>query len=181
MADEQQTPPPFLASARHDVLRSLADRRNVIDRAVTERVQAGLDPEKVKLDGKGGGLDGAGSLVGVARPGDEVAFVPLCGAYQPGWPPINHPKGKDTKEGKEAKDGKEGKEGKESKDGKEGKEGKESKDAKEDESWKIGGDEATNPFTRFGEEKVLPWESFDAISKAHPARIQALLERNVIF
>jgi hypothetical protein len=172
----EKTPPPFLASVRHDVLRTLADKRHVIDRAVTERVQAGLDPEKVKLDGKGGGLDGAGSLVGIAgHPGDEVAFVPLCGAYQPGWPPINHPKGKEGKEGKEAKDGKEGK------DAKDGKEGKESKDAKEDESWKIGGDETTNPFTRVGEEKVLPWESFEAISKAHPERIQALLQRNVIF
>jgi hypothetical protein len=198
---------PFLAAQRRDLLQNLAQgQRESVHQGIVSTVGRAFDVDKPKLDGKAGGLDGAAAASFI---GDEAAFVPLCGAYQPGWPPINHPKGKEEKEGKEQKDGKEskegkdakdgkegkegkeskegkeGKEGKESKDGKEGKEGKESKDGKEDkdtsDGFKFGGDEAQDPFSRFGDPQELPWESFNAIAATHSERIQGLLQQTALF
>src|ERR1700750_1972196 len=106
---ESNEPRPFLASQRREVLASLAEGYiRGTHASIVERVGAALDPEQVKLDGKGGALDGA-----LSNPGDIASspgFAPICGAY-PGPPPKS----------KEGKDGKEGKEGKEQKDSKEGK------------------------------------------------------------
>jgi hypothetical protein len=174
---------PFLAAQRHDVLHDLAGTRNqVVQRRVMEIVSRGVDPAGAKIDGKGGALDGT---IAVVSAGDIAAYVPICGAY-PG-PKIEHPKGKDTKEGKEQKDGKESKEGKEQKDGKESKEGKESKDSKEDkdgaaDGGKFAGDETQDPFAHLGDAVVLPWEAFNRIAQDHPVLLeQAIARGSVMF
>lgn len=197
MADERIR--PFLAAQRRDVLRGLvAGRNEAVHQSVVAVVGRALRADIPKIDGKAGGLDGSASFsFGLG----DAAFVPLCGAYQPGWPPINHPKGKEEKEGKESKDGKEGKEGKESKDSKEGKEGKEAKDGKEgkegkeskdgkegkeskdgkedkdtSDGFKAGGDEVQDPFTRWGEQEAIPVESMNAIAQAFPALLQGAVK-----
>jgi len=171
---------PFLSAQRHDVLRDLVVNRNaLIQRRVVDTVTRGMNESIPKIDGKGGALDGTLAVVSL---GDISSYVPICGAY-PG-PKIEHPKGKDTKEGKESKDGKEGKEGKESKDGKEGKEGKESKDSKEDkdhgDGFKLGGDEVQDPFSRFGEQVELPSEKFNAIARAFPTLLKTAMARGQV-
>jgi len=156
---------PFLAEQRHDVLRQLAvGRSDAVHYRVAETVSKALDPATVKIDGKGGALDGT---PGVLSDGDLVAYVPFCGAY-PG-PKVEHPKGKDTKEGKEQKDSKEGKEGKESKDSKE--------DKDSSDGYKTGGNEVQDPFHRLGEIRVLPWEQFNAIARAHGAAVLNAIAR----
>jgi hypothetical protein len=156
---------PFLSRERHDVLRELATQRgDVIHYRVAELVARAIDPETVKIDGKGGSLDGT---PGVILGGGLSSYVPICGAY-PG-PKIEHPKGKDTKEGKEAKDSKEGKEGKEAKDSKEGKDSSD--------GFKAGGDEVQDPFHRLGDSERLPWEAFNAIARAHPEAVQNAIAR----
>jgi hypothetical protein len=197
---------PFLAAQRHDVLRQLvADRNQAIHRLAIETVGRALNPDKPKIDGKGGALDGTIAVVS-----DSAAFGPVgppfCFAY-PG-PKIEHPKGKEGKEGKEGKDSKEGKEGKESKDSKEGKEGKESKDSKEgkegkegkdskegkegkeskdgkedkdsSDGFKTGGAEVQDPFFRFGDPERLPWTTFNIIARAHPAQLENAVARGEV-
>jgi hypothetical protein len=157
---------PFLAEQRHDVLVDLARRRNdVVNQHVVGIVANGMNPQKPKVDGKGGAVDGT---PGVIQLGDLGAYVPICGAY-PG-PKIEHPKGKDTKEGKESKDSKEGKEGKESKDSKEGKD--------TSDGYKVGGDEVSNPFTRLGDAgDPVPWALFNEIASAYPEALQNAIAR----
>ena len=174
MSDEKIR--PFLAAQRRDVLRGLlAGRNEAVHQAVIAVVSRAMNPEFTKIDGKAGGLDGSASFsFGL---GGESALVPICGAYQPGWPPVHYPKGKEDKEGKEGKEGKEDKEGKESKDGKEG---KESKDGKEDkdtsDGFKGGGDEISDPFNRWGEIENIPSEDMNAIAQAFPALLQRAIQ-----
>jgi hypothetical protein len=166
-ADE---PRPFLASQRRDVLASLSEAYiRGAHVSVVEKVAAALDPEQIKLDGKGGSLDGALSSPGdVASPG----FAPICGAY-PG-PPVKLKEGKDggEKGGKEQKDSKEGKEGKEAKDGKE--------DKDSSDGFKLGGDEVSNPVFRWGDVEQLPAEAFNEIAQAHVERVELSVERGSI-
>jgi hypothetical protein len=161
---------PFLAGQRHDVLRDLAvTRHETTQRRVVELVGRAMNPDAPKIDGKASALDGT---IAVVSMGDIAAYVPICGAY-PG-PKVEHPKGKDTKEGKEAKDSKEGKEGKESKDSKE--------DKDSSDGYKMGGSEVQDPFFRFGEAESLPWTSFNAILRAHPALLDTAIARgSVVF
>jgi hypothetical protein len=160
---------PFLSAQRHDVLRELvADRNETVHRRVVSIISRAMDPAAAKIDGKSGALDGTPAVVSA---GDISAYVPICGGY-PG-PKVEHPKGKDTKEGKESKEGKEGKEGKESKDSKE--------DKDTSDGFKSGGDEVSNPFSRFGE-IVLPVAAFNAIARSHPALLETAIARGrVVF
>jgi hypothetical protein len=146
-----------------------ADRNEAIHRSVIAVVSRGLNPAVPKVDGKGGAIDGT---IAVVSAGDLGAYVPICGAY-PG-PKIEHPKGKDTKEGKEAKDSKEGKEGKESKDSKE--------DKDSSDGFKTAGSEVQDPFSRFGEVERLPTEQFNAIAKMFPVLLSSAIARGrVVF
>jgi hypothetical protein len=171
MSDDEAR--PFLAAQQRDVVGGLAGQyARGVNAAVFGKIAAALDPEQVKIDGKGGSLDGA--LAG----GSDVAMGPIgppfCFAY-PGLPPKS----------KEGKDFKEDKEGKDSKDGKEGKEGKDSKDGKEDKDTsdvgKLGGEESQDPFTRLGDPAELPIASFDAIARTHPERVQLAVDRGSLF
>ncbi|MEV8092989.1 hypothetical protein [Kitasatospora sp. NPDC085879] len=203
---------PFLSGQRRNVLGGLAAAyARGVNSAVFARIGAGLDPEQVKVDGKGGALDG----VPAALPGSHQPHI-LKPFEKDDKDDKEEKDGKETKdakeekeekEGKESKDLKEEKEGKESKD-KEDKEDKESKEAKEEkeekeqkegketkevkeekelviesgvEADKVGGVDFDGPFIRFGEPAELPVTSFDAIARAHPDRVRLAVTRGSLF
>ncbi|CUS46440.1 MAG: hypothetical protein V4610_24370 [Pseudomonadota bacterium] len=169
MSNEQSEPTPFIgATHRHDLLAQLAGTRiRAFDSAVNDAVANGIrDPEKVKLDGKNGGMDGIAVSLGGIEVADETVYSP--------WQPPKFPKGKESKEGKEQKDSKEGKEGKESKDSKEA--GKETSDG-----GKMAGSEASDPFSRFGEVEVLNWTLMNRVAQQQANAVRGFVKSVQLF
>jgi hypothetical protein len=164
------SPQPFLAAQRRDVLGRLASEYTQgVGATVFKRIADCLDPEQTKIDGKGGALDGT---LTDATDNEAMAIgPPICGAY-PGPPP------KAPKESKEVKDG-----GKDAKDSKEG--GKDHKDSKEHKDTSDGDEENdgydSDPFIVLGDPAELPIDSFEAVARTHPERVEIAVARGSLF
>ncbi|WP_129803373.1 hypothetical protein [Streptomyces sp. F001] len=174
---------PFIsATNRVDMLgRLVREHSEQVSRNVSDLIYMALDDGNEKRDGKGGGKDSGEAGFWDKKDGKEGKDKEKDGKESK-----EAKEGKDDKEGKEAKDAKEGKEGKEAKDAKEGKDGKDKEGDKEgkdkDKEQSDRGDKYTgseNLVYRYGDEIVLPAETFDLIAEVQSIRVAALLNQPI--